>query len=146
LGPAIPASEYHSLPHAKAIAEAARRLDHLRQSWLNPSDLIQQVPEVVTSFPDRLMPIDEKAEVELKKRTLTKLYNANPTWLTDAHEQLDRAVGAAYGWLPQISEEEALKELLQLNHEKAKLVGTATPVVIGEEGKDDDDDDSDDPE
>jgi len=33
----------------------------------------------------------------LKKRTLTNLYNARPTWLQNAHEKLDRAVVAAYG-------------------------------------------------
>src|SRR5947207_11570185 len=32
----------------------------------------------------------------LKKRTLTNLYNERPTWLKIAHEQLDRAVLAAY--------------------------------------------------
>jgi len=33
---------------------------------------------------------------KLKKRTLTNLYNERPTWLKLAHEQLDRAVLAAY--------------------------------------------------
>ena len=32
----------------------------------------------------------------LKKRTLTKLYNERPTWVKLAHEKLDRAVLAAY--------------------------------------------------
>lgn len=32
----------------------------------------------------------------LKRRTLTNLYNERPTWLRLAHEQLDRAVLAAY--------------------------------------------------
>ncbi len=32
----------------------------------------------------------------LKKRTLTNLYNERPTWLKLAHEKLDRAVLAAY--------------------------------------------------
>jgi hypothetical protein len=35
-------------------------------------------------------------EPRLKKRTLTNLYNERPTWLKIAHEQLDRAVLAAY--------------------------------------------------
>ena len=34
----------------------------------------------------------------LKKRTLTNLYNARPTWLDNAHRKLDAAVFAAYGW------------------------------------------------
>ena len=33
---------------------------------------------------------------DLKRRTLTNLYNERPTWLKIAHEQLDRAVLAAY--------------------------------------------------
>ncbi len=33
---------------------------------------------------------------QLKKRTLTNLYNQRPTWLKLAHENLDRAVLAAY--------------------------------------------------
>ncbi len=32
----------------------------------------------------------------LKKRTLTNLYNERPTWLKLAHEKLDRAVLSAY--------------------------------------------------
>lgn len=32
----------------------------------------------------------------LKKRTLTNLYNERPTWLRLAHERLDRAVLSAY--------------------------------------------------
>jgi len=33
---------------------------------------------------------------KLKKRTLTNLYNERPTWLRLLHEELDRAVLAAY--------------------------------------------------
>jgi hypothetical protein len=32
----------------------------------------------------------------LKKRTLTNLYNERPTWLKLAHQQLDKAILAAY--------------------------------------------------
>jgi hypothetical protein len=35
-------------------------------------------------------------DARLKKRTLTNLYNERPTWLRLAHQQLDRAVLAAY--------------------------------------------------
>ena len=35
-------------------------------------------------------------DLRLKKRTLTNLYNERPTWLRLAHQQLDRAVLAAY--------------------------------------------------
>jgi len=51
----------------------------------------------------------------LKKRTLTALYNAKPTWLENAHADLDAAVSAAYGWKPDVDEDTFLAELLALN-------------------------------
>jgi hypothetical protein len=56
LTPDIPAAEYANDPRAVAIAEAARRLNELREVWLNPPDLVDPVPEVVPGFPDRLLP------------------------------------------------------------------------------------------
>lgn len=38
---------------------------------------------------------DEDAAKELKKRTLTNLYNPRPQWLAGAHAALDAAVSAA---------------------------------------------------
>ena len=61
------------------------------------------------------MPHDEATAKELKKRTLTNLYNARPQWLADAHAALDAAVAAAYGWPAGISQDDALRELLALN-------------------------------
>ncbi len=55
------------------------------------------------------------SEAELKKRTLTNLYNERPTWLDLAHKKLDRAVPAAYGWPHDIGDEEILERLLALN-------------------------------
>ena len=52
------------------------------------------------------------------KLTLTMLYNKRPRWLSDRHAALDRAVIAAYGWEPSISDEEILAKLLQLNSER----------------------------
>lgn len=80
------------------IASAARRLDELRRNWLNPEGV---------------------SGAELKKRTLTNLYNAWPTWLANAHDRLDRAVFAAYGWPEGIGDEEILKNLLALNLERS---------------------------
>ena len=51
----------------------------------------------------------------LKKRTLTNLYNTRPQWLADVHASLDATVAAAYGWSADISDDEALRELLALN-------------------------------
>jgi type II restriction/modification system DNA methylase subunit YeeA len=115
LSPNIPAEQYATSPQAVAIADAARYLNQLRDNWLNPPELVRREPEVVPGFPDRLIPIDAKASAELKKRTLTNLYNQRPAWLVQAHRRLDEAVAAAYGWPPDISEEEALKKLLELN-------------------------------
>jgi hypothetical protein len=55
----------------------------------------------------------------LKKRTLTNLYNARPTWLQNAHDRLDRAVFSAYGWPEGIGDEEILKNLLALNLQRS---------------------------
>lgn len=119
LTPNVPAKDYAVDSRAIAIATAANRLDDLRNAWLNPPDLIDVVPEVVPGYPDRILPKNEKAAAELKKRTLTNLYNARPQWLADAHRDLDAAVAAAYGWPADISEEDALAKLLELNLARA---------------------------
>ena len=85
-------------PRVEAIAAAARELVHLRDAWLNPPDA---------------------SEAELKKRTLTNLYNARPTWLDNAHRKLDAAVFVAYGWPADLSDEAILERLLALNGERA---------------------------
>ena len=119
LTPNIPAKDYDHDPRAQAIAKAAKRLDELRNAWLNPSDLVRSEPEVVPGYPDRVLPRDAQAAVTLKKRTLTNLYNQRPQWLADAHRDLDAAVAAAYGWPADISEEDALAKLLELNLARA---------------------------
>jgi hypothetical protein len=83
-----------------AIAEAARRLDELRRKWLNA---------------------EGASEAELKKRTLTSLYNASPTWLENAHAALDAAVYAAYGWPTDLTDEEVRQNLLALNLERSTV-------------------------
>jgi type II restriction/modification system DNA methylase subunit YeeA len=67
----------------------------------------------------RLVPRDEECAKELKKRTLTNLYNQRPTWLAHAHRDLDAAVFAAYGWSPDLSDDDLLAKLLALNLERA---------------------------
>ena len=85
-----------------AIAAAAGELDDLRRAWLDP----------------------EGAEpAELKKRTLTNLYNQRPTWLANAHARLDAAVWDAYGWPEppaETDDETILTRLLALNLERAQ--------------------------
>jgi type II restriction/modification system DNA methylase subunit YeeA len=119
LTPHIPAARYADDPRAKAIAAAAVRLNELREAWLNPPDLVQRVPEVVPGYPDRLLPVDEKAAATLKKRTLTNLYNERPAWLDHAHRDLDAAVAAAYGWPADLADEQILERLFQLNQARA---------------------------
>ena len=109
------------LPHAGEglhIAEAARALNKLRDNWLNPPQWIERAPEIVSGYPDRIIPKPEHA-AELKKRTLTNLYNQRPAWLFHAHHALDEAVAAAYGWPVDLSDDETLRQLLVLNRERA---------------------------
>jgi len=94
-----PGEEPEGEARVEEIAEAARRLDELRRNWLNP---------------------EGATEADLKKRTLTNLYNARPTWLANAHARLDEAVYAAYGWPANLPDEEILKNLLALNLERSE--------------------------
>jgi type II restriction/modification system DNA methylase subunit YeeA len=119
LTPNIPAHAYAADPRAIRIATAAKKLDDLRNNWLNPPDLIRFEPEVAPGYPDRVLPKDADAAKALKQRTLTNLYNQRPQWLANAHEALDRAVAVAYGWPEDISTEEALEKLFALNLARA---------------------------
>ena len=90
----------------------------------NPPDLVLREPEVVPGYPDRLLPVDEAAAKELKKRTLANLYNARPAWLDHAHRALDEAVADAYGWgddfrAGRLTDDEILARLFALNQERA---------------------------
>ena len=124
LTPNIPAADYAADPRAQAIAAAAARLNELRENWLNPADLVVREPEVVSGYSNRVLPKDEEAAKELKKRTLTNLYNARPQWLANAHAALDEAVAEAYGWGDDwragvLTEDEILARLFRLNQERA---------------------------
>jgi len=96
--PWAPGQEPTDDPRIQAIAEAARELVQKRDNWLNPTNASAE---------------------ELKKHTLTNLYNQRPTWLDNAHKKLDKAVFAAYGWPDNLSDEEILERLLKLNQERA---------------------------
>jgi len=61
-----------------------------------------------------------EAAAKLKQRMLTNLCNQRPRWLADAHDALDRAVAAAYGWPEDISTEDALARPLALNLNRAR--------------------------
>ena len=121
LVPNIPAGEYSADPRAVAIAVEVQRLVELRDRWLNPPEWVVWVDEPVPGFPKRPVPRDEDAAKALKKRTLTNLYNARPQWLADVHAALDAAVAAAYGWPANISDDDAVKEMLRLNSESQAI-------------------------
>jgi type II restriction/modification system DNA methylase subunit YeeA len=111
---------------AKTIALAAQKLNELRTNWLNPSEWVtwtRTAEEVKAGFPLRPVP---KAgfENDLKKRTLTNLYNAMPAWLINAHVAIDNAVAKAYGWTdytPEMPDSEILARLLSLNEERSRM-------------------------
>ena len=98
LAPNLPAVAQAPGSRAAAIADAARQLVELRDRRLNPPEWVEWVDEPVPGYPKRPMPRNEAAAKELRKRTLTSLYNARPQWLADAHAALDTAVASAYGW------------------------------------------------
>ena len=125
LTPNIPASDYVADRRAAAIALEAQRLVELRDRWLNPPEWVEWVDEPVSGYPKRPVPRDEDAAKALKKRTLTNLYNARPQWLADVHAALDAAVAAAYGWPANISDDDAVQELLRLNNNIAAGNGHA---------------------
>jgi hypothetical protein len=88
----------------EAIAAAARRLNELREGWLNPVDT---------------------TGAELEARTLTNLYNQRPAWLNDLHAALDAAVMAAYVWPAELADDALVERLLELNLVRA---GESSPA------------------
>jgi hypothetical protein len=90
------------------VAKAAQELVEQRDRLLKVTVTSQVTVTSSTS---------QKAD---KKRTLTNLYNARPTWLDLAHKRLDEAVFAAYGWKNDLTDEEILEKLLALNLERSK--------------------------
>ena len=118
--PWSPGSEPADNPIVQAIAQAAKELVEKRDNWLNPAGATQD---------------------QLKKLTLTNLYNARPTWLDLAHKKLDAAVLAAYGWSDLMTndgitdEETLLSRLLALNLERAAKQGEVQ-LVLPDENED----------
>ena len=109
--PWAPGQEPHGDPRVDTVAAAARDLVEKRDRWLNP-------PGADTT--------------ELKKRTLTNLYNQRPAWLDMAHKKLDAAVFAAYGWPADLTDEQILERLLALNLERAAAQGGAVVAPAGD--------------
>lgn len=114
LTPDLPANAYAADPPAQAIAATARALVEARDRWINPPEWADRVPEVIAGYPDRII-AKPGHEADLKKHTLTNLYNARPAWLVNLHRDLDIAVAAAYGWEWPLSDDEILRRLFELN-------------------------------
>ncbi|MBT0654691.1 hypothetical protein [Geomobilimonas luticola] len=72
---------------------------------------------------ENTLPSPDAAAKELAKRTLTNLYNARPAWLANAHRALDEAVAAAYGWEPDMGDDDVLGRLLELNRARSGKEG-----------------------
>ena len=89
--PATPLSKLNraETAHHAAISAAAATLNALRSEW--------------------------QGDRSDQQRTLTKLYNARPEWLANAHKALDAAVASAYGWAVDMSDDEILAQILKLN-------------------------------
>jgi len=131
------------------IAPVAKELNEMRENWLNPPDLMLTEPmefpgtvggpwdryidpatvmdrgafKVGTVHYPRLVPRDAECAARLKARTLTKLYNERPAWLAACHAKLDAAVAAAYGWRSDLSDEQLLASLLDLNISQSQSGG-----------------------
>lgn len=94
----------------EAVAAAARELNAQRERWLNPPEWIEPIAGDIDAkddfadVPEPARPLIRQsaimsaaaADANLKRRTLTNLYNERPTWLKIAHRKLDEAVLAAY--------------------------------------------------
>ncbi len=84
--------------HHAAISKAAAELNRRREDRLNPTNLSPSI---------------------LQDRTMTDLYNRRTDLLNDAHEAIDDAVFAAYGWPTELSDDEILERLLKLNQKRS---------------------------
>ncbi|CAG9933756.1 DUF559 domain-containing protein [Candidatus Nitrotoga arctica] len=124
LTPNLEPAEY-SNPAAAEIAASAQELNKLRETWLNPpewANWVRTPEEEKAGYPARSV-AKPGHEADLKKRTLTNLYNARPAWLDNAHKVLDAAVAKAYSWndyTPEIADEEILRRLLVMNLARAQ--------------------------
>ncbi len=124
LTPDLPADGFSTDVRAIAIADAVRDLVAKRDHYINPpewTDWKISTAEKAAAFPERPVAKPGK-EDELKRRTLTTLYNEPPKWLAMAHETLDIAVATAYGWdgySPKWDDTEILNRLLTLNKQRS---------------------------
>ncbi len=79
-------------------AAAVERKNELRKNWLNPTDPVDRVPEVVPGYTDRTLPDKKDTAKELNKCIHTNLCNARPARRNHPQKALVEAVTVAYGW------------------------------------------------
>ena len=115
LTPDVPASSYTGDARAKAIAEPTSKMIAKRDRWLFNDDIYAKQASVLPGGPDVLTPKATASKENVANRTLTRLYNTPPTWLAKAHEEIDAAVAAAYRWETDISDDDALEKLRDMN-------------------------------
>ena len=93
---------------SSAIEASGKKLNLERNAWLNPPGATEQ---------------------ELKKRTLTALYNereaGRATWLNNLHRDLDRAILEAYGWQDLTEPLFAEEDVLQAANTEGDALGLA---------------------
>ncbi len=108
--PWSPGAETEGEAIHRRIGEAAAALNQQRERWLNPPEWIDPIAKAVddeddfADVPETARELIRRSAImaraakdpNLKKRTLTNLYNQRPTWLRLAHRELDAAVLAAY--------------------------------------------------
>lgn len=89
--------------------------------FFDPSSQVPQITPALPSSrcPARTPPAGRAAfpspPPNSPKRRLTNLYNERSAWLAHAHATLDAAVATAYGWPDDLTNEEILARLLELN-------------------------------
>jgi len=117
-------------PWARYVAQPSAISDPLSASTGQPIADRRPLTASYTARYPRLVPRDEACAKLLAKRTLTNLYNERPTWLQNAHAQLDAAVCAAYGWPADLSDEQLLEKLLALNLERSQSAPALQAVAF----------------
>ena len=113
-----PTTCFETFPFPDATEEQRVQISHyaqllvtLRDGWVNPEGV---------------------SPADLAKRTLTSLYNQRPTWLADAHRDLDTAVLGAYALPADASDDQILVHLLDLNLSRAAARNGVAPEGVAE--------------
>ena len=100
--------------------------------------------EIVPGYPERILPKDEEAAKELKKRTPPTFTTSAQPSSTTSTKSSTPAVAAAYGWPSDLSDDEILTRLFELSQSRAALAKGATlrsvtpwlsPVLAGRAGQ-----------